>query len=95
MFFNRVNGKCQLYGKSQTNSVFTRRDSMQRKETFGNLVHLSILVIVSVVIMVIVGCSSLKTEDVLRDSGECEKGDSLEVKVMSFNIAGDCQDYCQ
>jgi endonuclease/exonuclease/phosphatase family metal-dependent hydrolase len=42
--------------------------------------------------MVIVGCSSLKTEDVLRDSGECEKGDSLEVKVMSFNIAGDMDD---
>ncbi len=65
---------------------------MQRKETFGNLVHLSILVIVSVVIMVTVGCSSLKREDVLRDSGESEKGDSLEVKVMSFNIAGDMDD---
>lgn len=65
---------------------------MQRKETFGNLVHLSILVIVSVVIMVTAGCSSLKREDVLRDSGESEKGDSLEVKVMSFNIAGDVDD---
>jgi len=62
---------------------------MQRKETFRNLAHLSTLVTVSVVIMVIAGCSSLQREDALSDSGESKKGDSLEVKVMSFNIAGD------
>lgn len=62
---------------------------MQRKETFGNLVHLSILATVSVVIMVVAGCCSQVREDALRDSGE---KDGLEVKVMSFNIAGDVDD---
>lgn len=65
---------------------------MQRKETFRNLVHLSILAAVAAIIMVTAGCSSLKREDVLRDSAESKKADSLEVKVMSFNIAGDVDD---
>ena len=65
---------------------------MQRKETFRNLVHLSTLVTVSVVIMVIAGCYSLQTEDALSDSGAGKKGDGMEVKVMSFNIAGDVDD---
>ena len=42
---------------------------MQRKETFRNLAHLSTLVTVSVVIMVIAGCSSLQREDALSVSG--------------------------
>jgi endonuclease/exonuclease/phosphatase family metal-dependent hydrolase len=65
---------------------------MQRKETFRNLVHLSTLVTVSAVIMVIAGCSSLQREGALSDSGGSKEGDSLEVEVMSFNIAGDVEE---
>ena len=65
---------------------------MQGKETFRNLVHLSIVVTVSVVVVVMAGCSSLEKEGALSDSVESKKGDSLEVKVMSFNIAGDVDD---
>jgi len=65
---------------------------MQGKETFRNLVHLSIVVTVSVVVVVMAGCSSLEKEGALSDSVESKKGDSLEVKVMSFNIAGDMDD---
>lgn len=62
---------------------------MQRKEIFQNLVHLSTLVTLSVVIMVMTGCSSLQKGDTLSNSEEGKKGDGLEVKVMTFNIAGD------
>lgn len=65
---------------------------MQGKETFCNLVPLSIVVTVSVVVVVMAGCSSLEKEGALSDSVESKKGDSLEVKVMSFNIAGDMDD---
>lgn len=57
---------------------------MQPKESFSNLVHLSILVAVSIVIMAVAGCCPQKREDASRDG--------LEVKVMSFNIAGDVDD---
>jgi endonuclease/exonuclease/phosphatase family metal-dependent hydrolase len=57
---------------------------MQRKKGFGNLIHLSILAALAVIVIAAAGCSSSTREDALRDG--------LEVKVMSFNIAGDVDD---
>lgn len=65
---------------------------MQSKESLRNLVSLATLAAVSLVIMVIAGCSSQQKEEGLSDRGKMDKGESLEVKVMSFNIAGDMDD---
>jgi mRNA deadenylase 3'-5' endonuclease subunit Ccr4 len=64
---------------------------MQRKKTFRNLICFSIAVSISVVV-VMAGCSSQKRKETLSDRGGSQKGDGMQVKVMSFNIAGDVDD---